>query len=414
MADAKHKRRVAVIGAGAAGTMAAIFAAEAGGDVTLLERTADGGRKILLSGGGHCNVLPSALDPARYVTDSSPNTLKKILRSWPLAEQRRFFEQTLGVPLMCEAETGKLFPASNQARDVRDALQAQARKLGVRFRFDATVRELRRADDGARWDIHLKDGALVTADAVVLATGGLSATATGCDGSGLRLARALGHVVHETYPALTPLLAEPPVHAALAGISLPVTLSATVAGRRVAASGAFLFTHKGYSGPAVLDLAYVAVRAQLRGEAQPIFVQWTSLDEATWEQRLRQSENVQVATVLRRELPARLAAALQAEAGVAADCRLAQLRRDERRALVEALTRYRLPWTGHAGYRHAEVTGGGVDLAEVDALTLESKRQRGLFFCGEMLDAWGPIGGYNFAWAWTTGRAAGRGASQSN
>jgi len=411
MADAKHKRRVAVIGAGAAGTMAAIFAAETGGDVTLLERTADGGRKILLSGGGHCNVLPGALDPARYVTDSSPNTLKKILRSWPLAEQRRFFEETLGVPLMLEAETGKLFPVSNQARDVRDALQAHARRLGVRFRFGAAVRDLRRAADGARWDIHLQDGALVTADAVVLATGGLSATATGCAGRGLPLARALGHVVHETYPALTPLLAEPPMHAALAGVSLPVTLSATVAGRRVASSGALLFTHKGYSGPAVLDIAYVAVRALLRGEAQPLFVQWTPLDEAAWERRLRQSENVQVATVLRRELPARLATALQTEAGVAADGRLAQLRRDERRKLIEALTRYRLPWTGHGGYRHAEVTGGGVDLAEVDPLTLESKRQRGLFFCGEMLDAWGPIGGYNFAWAWATGRAAGRGAS---
>src|SRR3979409_454771 len=124
-------RRVAVIGAGAAGTMAAIFAAAAGAETLLLERTRDGGRKILISGGGRCNVLPARVDETRFVTDSSPNTLRKIVRAWPLPEQIAFFERELGIPLVEETESVKLFPASHRARDVRDALLAHAERLGV-------------------------------------------------------------------------------------------------------------------------------------------------------------------------------------------------------------------------------------------------------------------------------------------
>src|SRR5882724_8179350 len=125
--------RVAVIGAGAAGTMAAIFAASRGARTLLLERTRDGGRKILISGGGRCNVLPMALHESRFVTESSPHLLRKMIRSWPLAEQIAFFESDLGIPLAEEKESGKLFPASNRARDVRDGLLAHAARRGVRY-----------------------------------------------------------------------------------------------------------------------------------------------------------------------------------------------------------------------------------------------------------------------------------------
>src|SRR6266850_4317234 len=150
---------IVVIGAGAAGFVAAIFAAGApaggagagagggAGDaapkgparVLLLERTHDGGRKILMSGGGRCNVLPSELDPTRFVTASSPNTLKKLLLSWPLREQRRFFEEELKLPLALEEETGKLFPVSNKSRDVRDGLRTMAEQAGVQIRFESRV-----------------------------------------------------------------------------------------------------------------------------------------------------------------------------------------------------------------------------------------------------------------------------------
>ncbi len=402
---------VVVIGAGAAGTTAALFAARAGRRVLLLERTRDGGRKILISGGGRCNILPSRMSPSQYFTDSSPHTLKKILRSWPLAEQRRFFEDDLGIPLAHEEESGKLFPASHRARDVRDALLAGVREAGADLWFEASVEELLSPAEGRGWRVFLREGGEVEAAAVVLATGGLSVPQTGSDGTGMRLASRLGHSLHPTFPALTPLTADPPRHAPLAGVSLPVRLSAPLPRGRFETEGGFLFTHRGYSGPSVLDASHLAVRSRMEGEEpQPILVQWTALDAAGWERELREGAGATVGSLVRRAVPDRLAETLMAEAEVAPQRSLSQLRREERFRLADALARYPLPWTGDEGYRKAEVTGGGIPLAEVDPQTLESRVRPGLFLCGEILDAFGPIGGYNFAWAWATGRAAGLGA----
>lgn len=231
---------VVVVGGGAAGLMAAISAAENGRrPVLLLERTQDGGRKILISGGGRCNILPSQLDPRDYVTASSPNTLKKLLLSWPLREQRRFFEDGIGIPLKMEEESGKLFPVSDRARDVRDGLVDRARHAGVRFRFEASVENLTPpASPNEGWIIALSDGESIEAGRVILATGGLSVPATGSDGTGIRILKRLGHTVHDLYPALTPLLASPAVHAELAGVSLEATLWAPKGrGIRTASAG---------------------------------------------------------------------------------------------------------------------------------------------------------------------------------
>lgn len=399
-----------IIGAGAAGLMAAIHAA-ARRKVVLLEGTRDGGRKILISGGGRCNILPSALEPGRFVSESSPNLLRRLLLAWPLDQQRAFFEQAVGIPLCLEAGTGKLFPVSNRARDVRDGLVALARERGAELRTGSRVVDV--TPDAVGWRVHLAAGEPVSARGVIVATGGLSVPATGSDGLGLDLARRTGHTVHPTYPALTPLTANPAVHAALAGISLDVTLEAPGAGRARTASGGFLFTHRGYSGPAVLDLSHLAVRTRDEGDRRQLLrVRWTSRHDAEWEARLTERSPRSVLTALRQALPVRLAEWLLADAGIDAACQLAQLRREERRALIERLVRYPLPWTGDEGYRKAEVTGGGVALEEVEPGTLESRRTPGLFFCGEVLDAFGPIGGYNFAWAWATGRAAGLGAAR--
>jgi predicted Rossmann fold flavoprotein len=394
---------VVVIGAGAAGLMAAAFAAEAGARVLLVERTRTGGKKIVVSGGGRCNVLPSVAAPERFVTASSPHTLRRMLLAWPLAEQRRYFEETLGLPLVLEAETGKLFPASGRATDVRGVLLHRAHRLGVTLRTDTLLTDLRPGAGG--WAVGLGGGETIRAGAVVLATGGLSVPNTGSDGTGLHLARTLGHTVHPLYAALTPLTADPAVHAPLAGVSLRARIEAPGARPRFAAEGGFLFTHRGYSGPVVLDASHVAVRARLAGAHAPLVVQWTALGADAWERLLRE-ETGNAGALLRRHLPARLAEVLLDEAGVAEAQPLAQLRRDARHRLVERLTRYLLPHTGDEGYKKAEVTGGGVALSEVDPRTLESRRCPGLFLCGELLDAFGPIGGHNFMWAWSTGRAA--------
>jgi predicted Rossmann fold flavoprotein len=404
---------VVIVGAGAAGLLAALTAARGGADVILVERTKDGGRKILISGGGRCNILPSVSRPERYVTDSSPNTLRKILRSWPLPEQRAFFERELSMPLELEEETGKLFPSSHRARDVRDRLVERVREAGARIWFDARVTDVRPAEAGpaAPWIVELDGAPPIRARAVVIATGGLSVPKTGSDGTGLTVAETLGHEVNPTYPALTPLTADPHPHADLAGISGVVTITAPGARPAFSTTDGFLVTHEGWSGPSVLDASHLAIRGRPDGGRQELLVQWCSLDAEGWEHELRQSTGT-VRSVTTARLPRRLAERLTFECGVDPATPLAQLRRDDRRAVVDALARYPLPWTGDAGYRKAEVTGGGVALDQIDARTMESRRCPGLYFCGEVLDAFGPIGGHNFLWAWATGRAAGAGATR--
>jgi predicted Rossmann fold flavoprotein len=398
--------RVAVVGAGAAGTMAAIFAASAGAETFLLEHTRDGGRKILISGGGRCNILPARVDERRFVTDSSPNTLRKILRSWPLAEQIAFFEGELGLTLVEEEESAKLFPASNRARDVRDGLLALAARRGAQLLTGTTVTGF--APSAGGWKVERDGAAPLTVDNVVVATGGLSVPSTGSDGRGLAILASLGHTVHATYPALTPVVAEPAVLGALAGVSLPVTITARDGIRQANATGGFLFTHRGYSGPSVLDVSHVVARSRLEGSSEArLSVRWTGLDESGWEAALKPNGTRTVAGAVRRELPERLADALLEMARVPQSRPLAQLAREERLRLIDVLVRGELPWTGDEGYKKAEVTGGGVSLAEIDPRTMESRRHPGLFLCGEVLDAFGPIGGYNFLWAWATGRAAG-------
>jgi predicted Rossmann fold flavoprotein len=404
-------RRVVVIGAGAAGAMAAIFAAKGGAKTTLLERTRDGGRKILISGGGRCNVLPMRLDESRFVTDSSPNLLRRMLRAWPLRDQIAFFENELRLPLVEEVESSKLFPMSNKARDVRDGLLAYASRAGATLRMDTVVTGFRPLDGG--WRVECDGAPPIDADAVIVATGGLSVPTTGSDGLGLRELARLGHTVHPVYAALTPITAAHSPFGELSGVSLRVTLSARddAAKRTASATGGFLFTHHGYSGPSVLDVSHVVVRSRAESRASArLTVQWTELGAAEWEEALRPQGNRTVTGALRASLPDRLAAVLLTLANVDATRSLAELRREERIRLIAMLVSGELPWTGDEGYRKAEVTGGGVSLAEVHAQTMESKRHPGLYICGEVLDAFGPIGGYNFFWAWATGRAAGVGA----
>ncbi|HEV8411342.1 MAG TPA: aminoacetone oxidase family FAD-binding enzyme [Gemmatimonadaceae bacterium] len=404
--------RVVVIGAGAAGTMAAIFAAGAGAETILLERTKDGGRKILISGGGRCNILPARLDETRFVTDSSANTLRKIVRSWPLAQQIAFFENEARIALVEESESVKLFPASHKARDVRDGLLAMARARGADIRMDTLVADV--FANGAKWIVKISGADSIEADAVIIACGGLSVPMTGSEGAGLRIAEKLGHAMHATYAALTPIVAAPAPYASLSGVSLPVTLTATARGRSAAATGGFLFTHIGYSGPSVLDVSHVIVRSRADHDDPParLTVRWTSHGDAEWMERLKPHGTRTVMVALRGEMPDRLAAALLALANVPPDRLLSELQREERLRLIETLVRGALPWTGDEGYKKAEVTGGGVSLAEIDPRSMESRRCAGLYFCGEVLDAFGPIGGYNFLWAWATGRAAGLGAAR--
>jgi predicted Rossmann fold flavoprotein len=278
------------------------------------------------------------------------------------------------------------------------------------MRMESRVVDIAPVDGG--WEVTLDDGTVLKADAVIIATGGLSVPNTGSDGAGLNMLKALGHTMHPTYAALTPLTTTDAAFNDLSGISLTVALTAKSAKQQATWRGGFLFTHHGYSGPSVLNVSHVAVRTRAgHAPAAKVQVQWTALGEKEWEEALKPHGARTVTGALRAELPDRLASALLAKANVEPTRPLTELRRDERLRLIDTLVRGDLPWQGDEGYKKAEVMGGGVALSEIDPRTMESRRHKGLFLCGEVLDAFGPIGGYNFLWAWATGRSAGMAAA---
>ncbi len=401
---------VAAVGAGAAGLLAAIFAAREGARTVALETRAKPGAKIRVSGGGRCNVLPSVMELADFHTSGSPRTMRNVLFSWPLEEVRAFFERDLGVALYVEEDTGKVFPRSDDAREIvaalLDALRASGAELVAPFRV---VDLAPPAAPGAPFRLVADDGRELRARRVVLATGGLSLPKTGSDGGGWELARRLGHTLVPTHPALVPLRTSDTAWTDLTGISCRARLTAR-RGDRVEEqrTGELLFTHRGFSGPVVLDVSH----NRTRPGAGDVVVEARWLpDEVDWEGALRRGGRGTVGGVVREHLPRRLAAVLLATAGVPPEQRLAELTREQRRAVERALTACPLPVDGDEGYRTAEVTAGGVPLAEVVTKTLESRVVPGLHLCGEMLDVTGRIGGFNFLWAWVTGRKAGRAAA---
>jgi predicted flavoprotein YhiN len=426
---------IVVVGGGAAGLMAALAAARHGVSVLLVEAAKDVGRKILISGGGRCNVLPMDDAPARFVSTSPNRLVRRVLDRWPLGEQRLFFEELLGGPLREEPETKKLFPPSNRAKDVRDALRRAVEGAGAILRTGAPVRDVTREDGAFRVAL---GGETLTARRVILTTGGRSVLGGGADARGFDWAAAFGHSVRETYPALAPLTGNDPAHAALAGVSLRARVTARSESERSESEGGFLFTHRGYSGPAVLDVSHVVERAVMSGRRPDIRICFSEGSEenrslkgpgrsgarprsgasatttaaAPWDIALRTRGGGTLSSFLRKEgLPDRLVSLLLASARVS-DVSLSHISREARRAVVAALEAFELSVTGTEGYRTAEVTGGGVALQEVDPGSGRSLLVPGLYFAGEILDAFGPIGGFNFQWAWATGRTAGEGATR--
>ncbi|KAL4426515.1 hypothetical protein ABPG77_008373 [Micractinium sp. CCAP 211/92] len=430
---------VVVVGAGAAGLAAAHFAAVSGARVLVLEKMDEAGKKICISGGTRCNVLPAEVDLQRdFFTESSQSALRAIFSTWSLDDCQYWLSDRhqVGIPLELEAATKKYFPASNSGAEVRDKLVASCRRYGVAFQHGAALQDLA-ALPGGGWRVQLAGGGALEAPRVVLATGGLSYPKLGTTGDGFQVLRHHGHSLHEPYAALTPLLGEHPGGQQLAGISLydaelaavPVAApdgSGNGAGgagggkRRLSKKGtraqrtAMLFTHRGFSGPAILDLSHHTVQALDRGQTPPALrMQWTPAGAAEWEARLQGGGAALAVGVLRREgVPQRLAEALCLEAGVPLDRKLSELKRGERAALVAALTQYRLHITGHEGYPKAEVTGGGVPLNELDCSSLESRRLPGVHVCGELCDVFGRIGGFNFYFAFVSGRLAGLAAAE--
>jgi len=397
---------------------AALFAARAGARVLLVETRPRPGAKIRVSGGGRCNVLPSQVSLEDFHTSGSRNTLRNILFSWPLDEVRAFFEQDLGVPLVVEP-TGKVFPVSQRPLDVVEALLRECARAGVVLEGDARTVAIRRIDSasagrdphpGGGFEIETAGGRVHRGERLILATGGLSLPKTGSDGHGLSMARELGVELVSTYPALVPLTTSEPLWKGLAGVSMRARLRAVRQGKLLEETEReLLFTHRGFSGPAVLDMS----RHVTAGAAKvQLLVRWGGETAPDWERALRPSGKRRLATILGAHFPERFVGCALQLVGLPLDRRESETSREERQRLVEFLERYPLPVSGDEGYATAEVTGGGVALSELHPKSLESRRVPGLYFCGEILDAIGRIGGYNFLWAWVTGRTAGRAAAR--
>jgi len=385
--------------------MAAIAAAMHGATVTVLEGTQRVGTKILMSGGTRCNVTHDFVSAADYY-GGSRNVTKRLLREFSHEDARKFFEG-LGVALKRE-ETGKLFPETDDAQTVLDALLTRADALGVVILTGRKVTSI-----APRWILTTPAGE-IQADRVILTTGGLSFPGTGSDGIGYALARSLGHTMVPTTPALTPMVARGGIHERLRGVTLDVALTVRVSGKKAwEGAGSFLFTHFGYSGPVVLDASRHVARAEGPFKVFASFLPGRDA-KAFDAQMLSESKREPRRTVfnsLRGRLPESLAWELVAYAGIPADGMLGQMKREERWALARAVTEYELPVLEVMGYKKAEVTAGGVPIDEVDPRTMESRLAPGLHLAGEILDTDGRLGGYNFQWAWSTGWVAGRAAA---
>jgi predicted Rossmann fold flavoprotein len=394
---------IAVVGAGAAGLTAAIFARRAAPEarIVALDGAPKIGAKILISGGGRCNVTHDVVTPDDF--NGNRNAVARVLRTFTVEQTTAWFAE-LGVTLERE-ETGKLFPATNRARTVVDALLRACEGVEIRTGTRVTSIEPGFAIDGIR------------AKKVILATGGRSVPKTGSDGGGYALARALGHTVTDTFPALVPLILEPGHWmTSLSGTSAEVELTVQSGTGRVLARhrGSMLFTHFGISGPVALDISrhWIAASggqailpARTGGIAcPPLFVNF--LPGETFESLDRQLTQAR-GNILRGRLPQRLLDVLVGEAKVH------QLTKEERRRIVRALVETPIPVVRDRGFDYAEVTAGGVPLSEVDLSTMHSRKCDGLYLCGEILDVDGRIGGYNFQWAWASGKLAGEHAARS-
>ena len=405
---------IAVVGAGAAGLATAIFAARrlGPGRVLLLDGATRPGAKILVSGGSRCNVTN------RVVTDRDfnggpPHLVRWVLRAFTTEETVEFFRE-MGVALH-EEEQGKLFPDTNKARTVLDALLVEATRRGVDLRVGRRVIGIR--PEGPAFAL-MAGNESWRARRVVVATGGLSLPKTGSDGGGYGMVRSLGHTLVPTTPALVPLVLEGRFHEGLSGVSQEVDLKVVATGAKpIHVRGALLWTHFGVSGPAILNVSRHFLRARLLGQGPRLFVNLLPQVGPGGAADLllhaaRRQPQAGLRSVLEGRLPASVIQAVGQEQGTLAAGPLGQLPREIRQRLGAGLCARELVVRDSRGYGFAEVTAGGVPLEELDLRTMESRVCPGLHLVGEILDVDGRLGGFNFQWAWSSAAVAARGLAQ--
>jgi predicted Rossmann fold flavoprotein len=402
---------IAIVGGGAAGLATAIFTRRLNPhqSVVVLDGAKKLGAKILVSGGGRCNVTNAVVTEQDF-WGGRPTIVRKVLRAFGVTETVRFFAD-IGVSLH-EEHDGKLFPDSNRARDVLHALLGEAQRVGVVLLTDHRVEGVLAENDV--FTLVTGHGA-VTATRIVLATGGRSLPKSGSDGTGYDIARTLGHTIVPTTPALAPLVLDQNEGSRdLSGVSHDAELTVWVDDRaHIRLNGSLLWTHFGISGPVVLNASRHWARAMLEEKSVQLTLNCApgfSFDTADGYlmDLVANRPRASISTLLSGFVPAAVATALTNQLGVDPELGAAHLTRADRRRLVHGLVGWKLPVTDTRGYNFAEATAGGVELAEVDPSTMASRVCRGLYLVGEVLDVDGRIGGFNFQWAWSSAHVAAR------
>ncbi len=417
---------VLILGAGAAGLMAAIACGErfrkegvTNARIRVLDSRPKIGAKILVAGGGRCNVTNEQVDATRFHTTSADRGAKsfvaRILRSFSAQDTHRFFD-SIGVPLNLEPEMGKYFPVANSGRAVLDALLQSVEKAGAELVRDCPATAIEYSKEDNLWTVQTPRGQITTR-ALVLCTGGLALPKSGSNGDGLRFARQLGHTIQITTPALSPLLAQPAIHANLSGITLPARLTLRDGEQTLAKyRGSFLFTHTGYSGPPALNISRHFIRERTEHPRAQITLRLLpEIDDEQvnrfWHDFAGKNAKKTLFNALAELLPRRVAEAI-IEYSQARDAFVGRLSVEQSQRAKTALFDWPLPVVDVGDYVKAEATAGGVSLEEIESSSMMSKLHAGLFFAGEICDVDGWLGGYNFQWAWSSGAVAGRGAAK--
>ena len=407
---------VIVVGAGAAGLLAGISAGKSGAKTLVLEKNRKPGVKILMSGGTRCNITHNTDN--RGIVKAFGNNGKFLhspLAAFSVDETIRFFNQA-GVATKIEP-TGKIFPVSNKALDVLDALLNQLKNENATLLLETPVLDLDPNEDGFLLNTHVQT---FYAKKIILTTGGLSFPGCGTTGDGYKFAMKFGHTIKETQPALAPLKTDARWVHELSGVTIPdVGVTACLNEKPMMQDrGSFLFTHFGLSGPVILNVSKALNSLSNFKDSSLKLDFLPSVKETDLEAKLQSFASTDgkklLSVALGELLPRRLLEGLFNQIGFSPERKCAGISKDERKAIVVSIKSKSVNITGTLGYAKAEVTTGGVSLDEVNSKTMESKLKKGLYLAGEILDLDGPIGGFNFQAAWSTGFLAGSQANEQN
>ena len=402
---------VIVIGGGPAGLMAAAQAALFGNNVTLLEKNPRTGRKLIITGKGRCNIT-NACDSSVFISNvvSNPRFLYSAINGFKTSDTIDFFN-SLGVETKTE-RGNRVFPMSDKAMDVADALLNFARNSGVRIICNSPVKNINISEASVK-SVKTEDGKTYKADKVIVATGGKSYPLTGSTGDGYRFAKEAGHQVTDIVPSLVPLVIEGNDCPGMQGLSLRnISVSVTSQGKKIFEDfGELVFTHYGVSGPVVLSASSHLVNFEDNNYKLHIDLK-PALDFETLDKRvLRDFEKFRLKEIgnsLSELLPSKMIPVILKRWGVDKTLRTCEVTKEQRKALVELLKNFELSVVGTRPIDEAIITRGGVKVSEINPKTMESKLVSGLYFCGEVLDVDAYTGGFNLQIAFSTGYLAGQ------